>query len=81
MNTASLLQRKHIDWKGPYTAAMLETNRSVVLQRISDAEKALLAREREIFYSHGTPEEEEAIEDALYALRAYKIAWQHSEAA
>jgi hypothetical protein len=42
---------------------------------------ALKARGREIFYDKGTPEEKEAEarEDALYALRAFRTAWQHSE--
>jgi hypothetical protein len=34
-----------------------------------------------MFYDHGTPEEKDALEDALYALRAYRSAWQHTEAA
>jgi hypothetical protein len=34
-----------------------------------------------MFYADGTAEEKEALEDALYALRAFRTAWQHSEAA
>jgi hypothetical protein len=56
-------------WKTLYRAAILETNKWVI------------ARRREIFYSSGSPEEKEALEDALYALRAYRTAWQHTEAA
>ena len=43
----------------------------------------MLARGREIFYGDGAPEEEEkeALENALYALRAFRSAWQHAEAA
>jgi hypothetical protein len=40
-----------------------------------------IARRREIFYADGTAEEKEALEDALYALHAFKTAWQHSDAA
>jgi len=42
----------------------------------------VIERRREIFYDHGTPEEEEkdGLEDALYALRAFRSAWQHTEA-
>jgi len=46
---------------------------------VSDAEEAVIARRREIFYADGTPEEKEALEDALYALHAFKTAWQHSD--
>ncbi len=81
MNTASPLQPKHTDWKILYRAAILETNKSVVPQRVSEAEEAVLARGREIFYGNGDPEEKEALEEALYALRAFKTAWQHTEAA
>jgi hypothetical protein len=38
-------------------------------------------RGREIFYADGTDEEKEALDDALYALRAFRTAWQHTEAA
>jgi hypothetical protein len=69
------------DWRTLYRAAILETNKGVLPQRVSEAEKAVLAREREVFYGHASAEEKEALEDALYALRAFRTAWQHSEAA
>ncbi len=81
MATASPLQPKPTDWKSLYRAAILETNQSAVPQRVSEAEEAVLARGREIFYGHGSPEEEEALEDALYALRAYRTAWPHCKVA
>jgi hypothetical protein len=37
-------------------------------------------RGREIFYGKGTAEEEEALDDALYALHAFRTSWQHCEA-
>ena len=58
-----------------------ETNKTLLPQRVSEAEEAVRKRGREIFYGNGTPEEKEALEDALYALRAFRTAWQHSEAA
>ena len=64
-----------------YRAAILETNTSVILQKISEAEQAVLARGSELFYGGGTYEEQEFLEDALYALRAFKTAWEHREAA
>ena len=69
-------------WKTLYQAAMLETNKGLLPQRVSEAEEAVKARGREIFAS-GTPEEKEAeaLEDALYTLNAFRTAWQHSETA
>lgn len=73
--------RQPTDWKTLYRVAILETNKSVVPQRVSVAEEAVVARGREIFYSGAPPEEKEALEDALYALRAFRTALQHTEAA
>jgi hypothetical protein len=81
MTTAFPPCLKHTDWRPLSRAAILETNRRIVAQRVLDAEAAVIARRREIFYANGTPEEIEALEDALYALHAFKTAWQHSEAA
>jgi predicted RNA methylase len=71
----------HGDWKTLYRAAILETNKNVIPQKVSQAEQAVLARGRELFYGEGTPEEKEALEEALYALRAFRSAWEHAEAA
>jgi hypothetical protein len=69
------------NWRTLYRAAILEANQRVLPQRVSEAEDAVLARGREIFYGDGTQEEKEALEDALYALRAFRTAWEHTEAA
>jgi predicted RNA methylase len=69
------------DWRTLYRAAILETDKNVLPKRVSEAEEAVRARGREIFYADGTLEEKEALEDALYALLAFRNAWQHSEAA
>jgi hypothetical protein len=68
-------------WKTLYRVAILETNKGLLPQRVSEAEEAVKTRGREIFYGNGTLEEKEALEDALYTLRAFKTAWKHSEAA
>ena len=80
MNLGSFPSPK-ASWKTLYRAAILETNKSLLHQRIHEAEEAVLARGREIFYGSSEPEEWEALEDALYALRAYKTALQYAEAA
>jgi hypothetical protein len=81
MTTAFPPCLQRIDWRPLYRAAILETNNRVLPQRVSEAEAAVIARRREIFYSDGSPEEKEALEDALYALHAFTTAWQHSEVA
>ncbi len=82
MNTVLPPLLNHTDWRPLYRAAILETNKSVLPTMVSEAEQAVLARGREIFYGpYASPEEKEALEDALYALRAYRTAWQHTEAA
>jgi hypothetical protein len=81
MSAASAPSPGHAHWKTLYRAAILETNKSVIPQKVSAAEQAVLARGRELFYAPRTGEEKEALEDALYALRAFKTAWEHLEAA
>ena len=81
MTTAFSLCLTRTDWRPLYRAAILETNKKVLPQRVSEAEAAVMARGLEVFYADGAREEKEALEDALYALRAFKTAWQHSEAA
>lgn len=63
---------KSPDWRALYRSAILETNKEVLSQRVVEAEAAVIARAREIFYADGTAEEKEALEDALYALYAFK---------
>jgi len=70
----------HRDWKTLYRAAILEKDNSVIPERVSESEMAVLARGRELS-NEGTLEEREALEDALYALRAFRNAWEHTEAA
>jgi len=81
MKTTSPLYPNHGDWKSLYRAAILEKNQNAVQQKVSEAEQAVLARGRELFYDGGTSEEQESLEDALYALRAFRSAWEHTKAA
>ncbi len=58
-------------WRELYTAALFETEKDRIPSRIADAERAIVARARELFASGGdTIEEDQALDDALYALRA-----------
>ena len=59
------------NWRELYTAALFETDKERVPARIADAEKAILVRARELFAAGAdTIEEDQALDDALYALRA-----------
>jgi hypothetical protein len=58
-------------WRQLYTAALFETDNNRLAGRIADAEKAIVARARELFSAGAdTIEEDQALDDALYALRA-----------
>ncbi len=79
MTPGSLPYPSPITWKSLYRAAILESNPSLIAQRVSDAEQAVLARGRELFHVNATAEEQEALEDALYALRAFRTALRNAE--
>lgn len=56
-------------WFEPYKAALLETDWSKMPERIQAAEDALSQRKREFELDHGgTPEENQAIADAMRGL-------------
>jgi len=66
------------DWHCLYQAALFETDRQKLPTRISDAEKAVLNRIRELFHENGDHIEEDLIlDDALYALRALRTCVTH----
>ena len=81
MNPAVPPSLNRADWKTLYRAAILETNKRFLPQQVSEAEEAAILRRREIFYAAGTPEEKESLEDALYALRAFRTCWEHTASA
>ena len=58
-------------WRELYTAALLETDKNRIPTRIAHAEKAIMIRARELFaVGSDSIEEDQALDDALYALRA-----------
>jgi hypothetical protein len=72
------------NWKTLYRAAIFETNRNAIPNRLSAAEEAILARGRELFRQTGNLEqfeEREEVDIALYCLRAYKSAFSVLETA
>ncbi len=69
------------NWKTLYREAIFEKDKNLILKRISDAENAVLTRGRELLCEPGPLEERDQIDDALYALRAYRTACEHLDEA
>jgi hypothetical protein len=80
MNPAFPTCPSHTHWKSLYRAAIFEKDRSVVPERISQAEQAILARRKQILYTEGTREERNALDHTLHALRAFSKAWKRRAA-
>jgi hypothetical protein len=58
-------------WRELYCAALFERDANRIPSRIKEAEKAIVARARELFAAGAdTIDEDEALDDALYALGA-----------
>jgi hypothetical protein len=58
-------------WRALYKAALSEIGKSEHLERIAEAEKAVVLRARELFQAaDDNGEEKEALEDAMFALHA-----------
>ena len=71
--TAPKSDSHEINWKDLYVAALLEGDRDKIPSRIAQAERAIVDRARELFKTEGDHiQEEEGLEDALYALHALK---------
>jgi predicted aspartyl protease len=62
-----------LSWHALYQAALFETDREMIPARIAEAEKAILNRVRELFVVNTDHiEEDQVLDDALYALRALR---------
>jgi len=59
-------------WRTLYLAALFEADRKRLPVRISEAEKALMVRERELYSRPRPTAEREAVNNALNALRALR---------
>lgn len=60
------------NWRNLYIAALFESDKQHLVLRITEAEKAIIERGRELFTAHEQCEERDALDDALYALRAMR---------
>jgi hypothetical protein len=70
-NQTTPSQSMPANWRALYSTALFETDKRRIPARIADAEEAIATRARELFSaSADTIEEDQALDDALYALRA-----------
>jgi hypothetical protein len=77
MNTGILGSPDKRVWRQFYKAALFELDANKVSDRIAEAETALVTRARELFHAAGDNiEEEQAVDDAMYALHALRSAWK-----
>jgi hypothetical protein len=75
MNTGTLAPPYKRVWAQFYKAALFESDANKVSDRIAEAETALVTRARELFHAAGDNiEEEQAVDDAMYALHALRSA-------
>lgn len=73
MSTGSSKSQDSRTWRELYKAALFEVDKTKLPERIAQAEKALALRARELFYVAGDNiEEEQALDDATYALHALR---------
>jgi hypothetical protein len=63
---------RHLEWQKPYHDALLEPNPQKLVQRVNEAERAILSRLQEIRIGSDNRMEAQAIEDALNGLRVLK---------
>lgn len=81
MKAPLLPSREHQHWTALYLAALRETDWSALPYKLTEAETAVVAREKELSSAGATGEEAELLDDALYALRAFRTAWEHIDSA
>jgi hypothetical protein len=78
MNTGILRSPDERGWRQFYKAALFELDDNKVSDRIAEAKTALVLRARELFRSGGDNiEEEQAVDDAMYALHASRSALEY----
>jgi hypothetical protein len=67
------------EWRELYKAALFELDTNRLPERIDVAERALVTRAGELFQAPGDNiEEEEALDDAMYALHAFRSTLKYS---
>ena len=81
MNTAVSTRLDSLAWRKFYKAALSELDATKLPERIAEAEAFLVVRARELFQAAGDNiEEEQAVDDAMYALHALCSTLKHNTA-
>ena len=79
MNTGSPISLNSRAWRDLYKTVLFEVDKTKLPERIAQAEKALARRARELFHIAGDNiEEEQALDDTMYALHALRNTSQTS---
>ena len=79
VNTSSSKSLDSGAWRDLYKAALFEVDKTRLPDRITRAEEALVVRARELFHMAGDNiEEEQALDDTMYALHALRNTSQTS---
>jgi len=79
MNTGSSISLNSRAWRDLYKAALFERDKTRLPDRIAQAEEALVVRARELFRLAGDNiEEEQALDETMYALHALRNTSQTS---
>ena len=79
MNTGSPISLNSRAWRDMYKTVLFEVDKTKLPERIAQAEKALVLRARELFHKAGDSiEEEQALDDTMYALHALRNTSQTS---
>ena len=60
------------NWRDLYLAALFEINKAHIPLRIEEAEKAIMARSRELMSASNDTRERKSLDSALLALRALR---------
>jgi len=72
-NAPSSAGNAPLAWHALYQAALFETDHHTIPLRIAEAEEAILVRMKELFGASGDHiDEDQVLDDALYALRALR---------
>ena len=64
-------------WRELYLGALFETDKHKILERIAEAERALLLREHELFTRPQNHSEREAVNIAIHSLHALRSCLGH----
>ena len=81
MNLLLSKSSENTNWRELYRDAILELDPSKLSVHIAEAEKALIQRARELFQKTGDNiEEEQDLDDAMYALHAFRSTLKYAPA-